>query len=557
LKAVANSDSNFTGWTGCTNVPSVTDDCSVLKTANDIYIDGTSFGVTASFVSVDYPVTLTFLGNGTGSISATTGGNSTVCTGLCSKTYSRGATVTLVATAVSGSTFIGWGGSCVDSTQSATCEVKMDAAKNVTATFGKSVTINTTASPVAGGSVSCVPQTVNYGANSICTATENLGYKIAAWSGCTVATGTTCSLTNVTATQNVTATFTNSYLITATADPTAGGTVSCTPNPVNHGSRSNCTVTKTNTGYSFKNWSGDCSGATCSMGNVTADKAVQANFTPNTYAVSATASPPAGGTVNCTPNPVEHGLTSTCTATATPSSGYSFTGWSGACSGTTSPCTTIAITANQSVTALFVETSKIVTTTTLSASPASSGKTTTLAVRVIPSGTATGTPTGSVVFKNDNLTLGTVALSSTGSASYSSNFGVGLHSLSASYAGDTAYLPSQSSLIYQVGTLDALVAVSTRPNRSQPGISVPVTVNVTSASNAGNISGTVEVSGDGQSCSITLPATSCTLTFASKGTKKLTARYSGNSSYSPASGSSVHFVGTQPSMTPILLLLLD
>ncbi len=72
-----------------------------------------------------------------------------------------------------------------------------------------------------------------------------------------------------------------SYAITTTASPVAGGSVSCTPNPVSYGGSSNCTAT-VSTGYTFANWSGDCSGnGACSLSEVTAAKSVTANFTLN------------------------------------------------------------------------------------------------------------------------------------------------------------------------------------------------------------------------------------------------------------------------------------
>jgi hypothetical protein len=70
-----------------------------------------------------------------------------------------------------------------------------------------------------------------------------------------------------------------SYTISTTASPSMGGTVSCTPNPVTHGSNSICTATA-NTGYTFGGFSGDCTGATCNLSNVTSAKSVTATFTP-------------------------------------------------------------------------------------------------------------------------------------------------------------------------------------------------------------------------------------------------------------------------------------
>lgn len=65
--------------------------------------------------------------------------------------------------------------------------------------------------------------------------------------------------------------------ITAIALPAAGGTVTCNPNAVIQGSGSTCTPTP-KAGYKFKNFSGDCTGATCVFTNVTGPKTVTANF---------------------------------------------------------------------------------------------------------------------------------------------------------------------------------------------------------------------------------------------------------------------------------------
>jgi hypothetical protein len=105
--------------------------------------------------------------------------------------------------------------------------------------------------------------------------------------------------------------------------------------------------------------------------------------------------------------------------------------------------------------------------------------------------------------------------------------------------------------------LDTTLSVRTQPNLSQPGESVPVSVTVTPARNVGTLSGTVDVSGDGQSCRITLPETRCTLVFARKGVKALSATYSGNHFYSAATGSGRHFVGKRPDILPSLSVLLD
>ena len=124
--------------------------------------------------------------------------------------------------------------------------------------------------------------------------------------------------------------------------------MTCTPNPVPHGSGSTCTATP-KTGYTFTTFSGACHGASCTLTNVTAAKSVTATFRLKTYPITATANPVAGGTVTCTPNPVSHGSGSSCTAT--PKTGYTFSAFSGACYG--AKCTLTNVTAAKTVTATF------------------------------------------------------------------------------------------------------------------------------------------------------------------------------------------------------------
>jgi aldose sugar dehydrogenase len=70
---------------------------------------------------------------------------------------------------------------------------------------------------------------------------------------------------------------TYSYPISTFVLPSAGGAVGCSPNPVIHGGTSVCTATP-NAGYAFGEWSGDCTGAACTLGNVTSARSVTANF---------------------------------------------------------------------------------------------------------------------------------------------------------------------------------------------------------------------------------------------------------------------------------------
>ncbi|HWH40454.1 MAG TPA: hypothetical protein VNU21_11490, partial [Usitatibacter sp.] len=67
-------------------------------------------------------------------------------------------------------------------------------------------------------------------------------------------------------------------------------------------------------------------------GNNSATDTDAVDALPN-FAITTTASPANGGTVTCTPNPVQSGATSTCTATA--AAGFTFSAFSGDCTGAT------------------------------------------------------------------------------------------------------------------------------------------------------------------------------------------------------------------------------
>lgn len=204
-------------------------------------------------------------------------------------------------------------------------------------------------SPPSGGSILCTANPVIHGGNTTCTPTASTGYSFADWSG--DCTGATCVLNSVTSVLNPQANFTlNSYAITTAVSPVgAGSGVSCTNNPVNHGDDSTCSYSAPNVGYTFSNWSGGCTGATCDLTNVTGATSVTANFTAPTFAITTAVSPVGAGTATCTPNPVSSGSNASCSATA--ATGYTFSNWSGDCSGAS--CSLGAVAAAKSVTANF------------------------------------------------------------------------------------------------------------------------------------------------------------------------------------------------------------
>ncbi len=118
------------------------------------------------------------------------------------------------------------------------------------------------------------------------------------------------------------------------------------------------------TGNTFANWSGACTGTGACNVTMNAAKTVNATFNPITYSVNVTRvgnGTVSGGTISCgatCQNVFNYGTT--VTLNAAPLAGYTFTGWSGACTGTAA-CT-LTMNGNRDVTATFVRTNTAPTT---------------------------------------------------------------------------------------------------------------------------------------------------------------------------------------------------
>lgn len=194
-----------------------------------------------------------------------------------------------------------------------------------------------------GGSVACTPEIHNHGANTSCSQTPNAGYTFTGWSGACSGPGASGS-TNIFASQTVTANYSvNTYSILKQSNPIAGGTVTCTPNA----SPARAPAAQTpNAGVRVsRELERRMRGQRCLCAVERDGKFdIVGNYNITTYAIAASASPALGGSVICTPNPVNHGTSSGCSQT--PNAGYSFTGWSGACTGTGS-CSLTNVTANR------------------------------------------------------------------------------------------------------------------------------------------------------------------------------------------------------------------
>ena len=159
------------------------------------------------------------------------------------------------------------------------------------------------------------------------TATANTGYMFSNWTENNEVVSTSNPYTfSLTVARNLVAHFEGvTYTITVTADPTAGGSVT---GAGGYGEGATATLTATaNTGYTFINWTEGnevvSTNATYTF-TVTGDRTLVANFSLNSYAISAVASPTAGGSVTGADT---YNYGATATLTATPNTGYSFVNW--------------------------------------------------------------------------------------------------------------------------------------------------------------------------------------------------------------------------------------
>ncbi|MFH0969445.1 MAG: InlB B-repeat-containing protein [Patescibacteria group bacterium] len=239
-------------------------------------------------------LTVNKTGTGSGTVTSTPAGIN--CGSDCSASYNDGTSVTLTATPSEGSTFTGWLGAC---SGTGACTVKMIAARSVTATF-KSYNLTVTKTGTGSGTVTPSTGTLT-------------------WSG-----------------KSGSASYYYNTPITLTA--------------------------ASDTGSTFTGWSGTgikCPGTGDCTVIMTVSRSVRANFNINTYFLTVTKNGTGSGTVRSNWWGINCGFTcsakynynTSVTLTATAAAGYTFTGWSGDCSGN-SACV-VTMDAAKFVTATF------------------------------------------------------------------------------------------------------------------------------------------------------------------------------------------------------------
>ena len=183
--------------------------------------------------------------------------------------------------------------------------------------------------------------------------------------------------------------------------------------------------------------------------------------------------------------------------------------------------------------------------------PSVVGQSVTVQYSVTPNG-GSGTPTGNVTISDATVSCtGTVAAGQC-ALTFTS---VGAKSLTATYAGDSSYSGSTSAAeAHQVNLADTTTTItSDSPDPSVVGQSVTVQYSVTPIAPAsGTPTGNVTVSDGTVSCTATVAAGQCSLTFTSPGARSLTAAYTGDSNFTGStSATEAHQVNPADTTTTI------
>ena len=306
VAATANTGYTFTNWTENGNVVSTNASYTFTVEANR--------NLVANFTINSYTVNVSADPTNGGSV---TGGG----------TFNFGQSCTVSATANAGYTFTNWteNGTVVSNNANYTFTVQGN--RNLVAHFTQqNYTISLSANPNAGGTLTG-DGTYHHGDNCTAVATPNYGYTFVNWTenGNVVSTSASYTFT-VEGSRNLVANFqTLSYTITVDANPSNGGTVD---GGGEYSYGETCTVRAiTSESYTFINWTENGSQVSAQAEYtfiVEGDRDLVANFSAQSYIITAVADPEEGGILTGSGG-YDYG--DVCTLTATANTGYTFSNW--------------------------------------------------------------------------------------------------------------------------------------------------------------------------------------------------------------------------------------
>jgi uncharacterized repeat protein (TIGR02543 family) len=293
--------------------------------------------VTATFSLEEYTLTVNRVGNGSVAVDPSPG------------PYYYGDVVTLTATADPHWTFAGWSGGLSGVTNPATTTITGHT--TVTATFNQ-VDYTLTVNRVGNGSVAVDPSPgpYHYGDVVTLTATADPGWTFDHWSGA-LSGSTNPVTTTITGYTTVTATF-DQVDYTLTVNRVGNGSVAVDPSPGPYHYGDVITLTATaDPHWTFAGWSGGLSGAdNPATMTITGNTVVTATFALEAHTL--TVNVVGGGSVERDPDWATYPYGTVVTLTARADYAWTFSGWSGALSGTENPGA-VTITGNTTVTATF------------------------------------------------------------------------------------------------------------------------------------------------------------------------------------------------------------
>ena len=309
VTATANSGYTFTNWTENGNVVSTQANYTFNVTGNRTLV--------ANFQAQQQSYTITVSANPTNGGTVTGGG-----------TYQQGQSCTVHATAATGYTFVRWTENGTQVSTNANYTFTVTGNRNLVAQFQQqSYTITVSANPTNGGTVTG-GGTYQQGQNCTVHATAATGYTFVRWTenGSQVSTNANYSFT-VTGNRTLVAQFQQqTYTITATADPTTGGSVTG-GGTYNYGQTCTLTATPVTGSYIFVNWTKNgqqvSTNQTYSF-TVTESAQYVAHFELQTFDINVSANPSYAGTVE---GGGTYNFWQQCTVIATPNEGYDFLNW--------------------------------------------------------------------------------------------------------------------------------------------------------------------------------------------------------------------------------------
>lgn len=349
ISATPRAGYKFTGWTGDVQNP--------LSPNTIVVMDGNK-EVIANFADeFEYTLTINVSPSGSGTTTPTIGTHA----------YTKDEIVTVTAIPDSGYKFKHWRGGVADSL-SAQTTVQITSDKNITAVFEldqvEEYVLTLSASPLGSGTTQPTMGIHSYSPNEVVTltATPNLGYSFDSWIGDVDDPKAMTTTITMDEDKSVTAVFqlgNNDRRFSIDVYPKTSGTT--IPAIGTHyypqGTVLNIIATP-EPGFIFDYWTGDVAEPYNSNTTVTidADKGVIAHFKISdipTYSLSISGQPEDAGTVIPAPGDYTYTQGAVVTIQAIPDPGFEFVQWNGDVANPNSATTTVTMTKDQNVLAIF------------------------------------------------------------------------------------------------------------------------------------------------------------------------------------------------------------